>query len=130
MQSRLVQLRPLLLRDGCWHCSYRLRRDVKYMFARSQSLACHAEQAYYKLAKQYHPDTNQGDPEAAKKFQEVRLMRFMQVWSVRSRCLRFPVHMHLPARDLRQQGSSRRCSLEKKFRSSSSRFAASTYGVD
>ncbi|KAL4446217.1 hypothetical protein ABPG77_003024 [Micractinium sp. CCAP 211/92] len=27
---------------------------------------------YYQLAKKYHPDTNQGDPEAAKKFQEVQ----------------------------------------------------------
>ena len=29
------------------------------------------KKAYYKLAKKYHPDTNKGDAEAAKKFQEV-----------------------------------------------------------
>ncbi|KAI3432814.1 hypothetical protein D9Q98_010397 [Chlorella vulgaris] len=30
------------------------------------------KKAFYKLAKQYHPDTNQDDPTAAKKFQEVQ----------------------------------------------------------
>lgn len=30
------------------------------------------KKAFYKLAKKYHPDTNQGDPTAAKKFQEVQ----------------------------------------------------------
>lgn len=30
------------------------------------------KKAFYKLAKQYHPDTNQNDPEAAKKFQDVQ----------------------------------------------------------
>lgn len=29
------------------------------------------KKAYYQLAKKYHPDTNKGDPESAKKFQEV-----------------------------------------------------------
>jgi len=29
------------------------------------------KKAYYKLAKQYHPDSNKGDPNASKKFQEV-----------------------------------------------------------
>jgi len=29
------------------------------------------KKAYYQLAKKYHPDTNQGDPTAMKKFQEV-----------------------------------------------------------
>ncbi|XP_017753384.1 PREDICTED: protein tumorous imaginal discs, mitochondrial-like isoform X1 [Eufriesea mexicana] len=29
------------------------------------------KKAYYQLAKQYHPDTNKGDPNASKKFQEV-----------------------------------------------------------
>uniref|UniRef100_L7M8N3 DnaJ homolog l(2)tid, mitochondrial n=1 Tax=Rhipicephalus pulchellus TaxID=72859 RepID=L7M8N3_RHIPC len=29
------------------------------------------KKAYYQLAKKYHPDTNKGDPEAQKKFQEV-----------------------------------------------------------
>lgn len=30
------------------------------------------KKAYYALAKKYHPDTNQGDPQAAKKFQDVQ----------------------------------------------------------
>jgi len=30
------------------------------------------KKSYYKLAKKYHPDTNQGDPAAAKKFQEIQ----------------------------------------------------------
>jgi molecular chaperone DnaJ len=30
------------------------------------------KKAFYKLAKKYHPDTNQGDPKAAAKFQEVQ----------------------------------------------------------
>lgn len=30
------------------------------------------KKAFYKLAKKYHPDTNQGDPTAAEKFQEVQ----------------------------------------------------------
>lgn len=29
------------------------------------------KKAYYQLAKKYHPDTNKGDPNASKKFQEV-----------------------------------------------------------
>ncbi|CAG0891088.1 unnamed protein product [Darwinula stevensoni] len=29
------------------------------------------KKAYYQLAKKYHPDTNKGDPEASKKFQDV-----------------------------------------------------------
>lgn len=29
------------------------------------------KKAYYQLAKKYHPDSNKGDPESAKKFQEV-----------------------------------------------------------
>lgn len=30
------------------------------------------KKAFYKLAKKYHPDTNQGDPKAAERFQEVQ----------------------------------------------------------
>ena len=30
------------------------------------------KKSFYKLAKKYHPDTNQGDPKAAAKFQEVQ----------------------------------------------------------
>lgn len=29
------------------------------------------KKAYYQLAKKYHPDTNKGDPNANKRFQEV-----------------------------------------------------------
>lgn len=29
------------------------------------------KKAYYQLAKKYHPDTNKGDPNAGRKFQEV-----------------------------------------------------------
>ena len=30
------------------------------------------KKAYYQLAKQHHPDSNKNDPNASKKFQEVR----------------------------------------------------------
>jgi preprotein translocase subunit Sec63 len=29
------------------------------------------KKSYYQLAKNYHPDTNKGDPDAGRKFQEV-----------------------------------------------------------
>lgn len=29
------------------------------------------KKAYYQLAKKFHPDTNKGDPNASKRFQEV-----------------------------------------------------------
>lgn len=29
------------------------------------------KKAYYQLAKKYHPDTNKGDPDSSRKFQEV-----------------------------------------------------------
>jgi hypothetical protein len=29
------------------------------------------KKSYYQLAKKYHPDTNKGDPDAGRKFQEV-----------------------------------------------------------
>lgn len=43
----------------------------KILGVSKNSSAKEIKKAYYQLAKKYHPDTNKGDPNASKKFQEV-----------------------------------------------------------
>lgn len=46
-----------------------------------KSSAKDIKKAYYQLAKKFHPDTNKGDPNAPKKFQEVS-----EAYEVRTFC--------------------------------------------
>jgi len=56
----------------CFHISHSLLKDYyKILGVARNATGKDIKKSYYELAKQYHPDSNQGDPNASKKFQEV-----------------------------------------------------------
>jgi len=56
----------------CFHISNTLLKDYyKILGVARNATGKDIKKSYYDLAKQYHPDSNQGDPNASKKFQEV-----------------------------------------------------------
>ncbi|XP_026331012.1 protein tumorous imaginal discs, mitochondrial-like isoform X2 [Hyposmocoma kahamanoa] len=62
------------LRPRLFHTTSNLNARVDYykvLGVSKNASAKEIKQAYYQLAKKYHPDANKSDPESSKKFQEV-----------------------------------------------------------